>query len=303
MRPSERPPICFAFAWAYYISAMLRPMPAYFLISIPRAEQSERKSRIGKIFFHPNFVYMTRGMQCGQIIAIGDIAAKTMPTAKVGDTLLIHHFVESTEKVQCIYSDEWFNYYVVTCKSHNGQNNQTYAVFDGLKISPHPDYIFLDCEQPRDKSLPADEYVNSQLQKRTSGLFTFKEWSVNREEISKKIQEIKSQIDSLNKTRMNEDIRKVIIEREAEMNRLSSLMTKQRFQMYTIAAGNTSFYQEVGDHYGVYPKDGDIIYMLNIACETKIEFNKKEYIVAKTMHFGAPHSWVVKQINRELAPL
>lgn len=280
-------------------------MPAYFLISIPRKEQHERRSRIGSIFLHPNFVYMTRGMQCGKIESIGSIAAEVMPEARLGDTLLVHHFVESYEKSFCVAADPDFYYYVVTCMSHNGQNNQTYAVFDGKRILPHPDYIFLETKKSAITPAGVDEYLDTQLQKKESGLLTFKNWTIDKEELVKQMSEIKAQIDSLTKPgmRMTDQVAKVIKEKEAEMDAISKMLNKKRYDLYQIAEISPTFKAQVEEefHCDIWP--GDWIYMLNIACETKMEFNGTEYIVAKTQHFGAPQIWVKRQFNKELVSL
>ena len=254
---------------------------------------------------HPNFVYMTRGMQCGQVVAIGRIAGETFPQVRIGDTLLVHHFVESSEKTNCIAQDEYFNYYIVTCISHNGQNNQTYAVFDGSKIIPHPDYLFLETLQPRTSSQTPEEYLDAQLTMNDSGLLTFKQWTVDREGIVKQIQDIKRYIEELTKPgmQMTSQVAKVVEEKEAEMNHLSSLLNKKRFELYTIAAINPDFAADVHAQFLLPVKKGDDIYMLNIACDTKMEFQQKEYIVAKAIHFGAPRSWVTHQFNKESASL
>lgn len=278
---------------------MIRPMAAYFIVSIPRQEQADRKSKIGSIYLHPSFVYMTRGMQCGKIMAIGEIAHIALPEARLGDTLLFHHFVESSEKVQCIAADSEYYYYVVTCKSHNGQNNQTYGVYNGHKIIPHSDYLFLATKQPTERSLGADEYLKDQLTKRDSGIFVFKDWTIDHEGTVKQIQEIKRQIDQLTKSRMTREIARAIETMEAEMNRLSKMLNQQRFELYTIVAGNLQFYDQVAEHYGQRINNGSAVYMLNIACQTKMEFNQVEYIVAKSIHFGAPHTWVRKHFNKE----
>lgn len=278
---------------------MIKPMPPYFIVSIPRKEQAERKSKIGHVYLHPNFVYMTRGMQCGQIVAIGDTAHETMPEARLGDTLLLHHFVESTEKQFCITSDQHFHYYVVTCMSHNGQNNQTYGIYNGSKIIAHPDYVFLDCQQPTASDLTPEEYLTAQLKAQESGIVTFKDWKVDREEITKRIQAIKAQVDQLTKSRMSPELKEVIEGYEAEMNRLSKLMTKQQFQLYKLIAGSQHFFDMVKEQYETSLKVGDNIYMLNIACDTKMEFNKREFIVAKSQHFGAPQEWAKRMVLRQ----
>jgi co-chaperonin GroES (HSP10) len=282
---------------------MVKPMPAFFLISIPRIQQTERKSKIGNLYLHPNFVYMTRGMQCGKIVSIGSKAAASMPQAKIGDTLLVHHFVESSEKQNCVASDDLYNYYVVTCMSHNGQNNQTYAVFDGKDIIPHPDYIFLECTKAAPRSETPEDYLDNNLKKTSSGLFLFKQWTIDREGIVERIKELKEQIGSLTKPGMNmtADVAKAVKQREEEMDRLSAQLNKKRIERFIVAAINPDFSDDILQQWDCRVSAGDMVYMLNIACETKMEFNGKEYIVAKSMHFSAPASWVHKHLSRELA--
>lgn len=285
------------------ITTMVKPMPAFFLISILRKEQTERRSKIGSIYLHPNFVYMTRGMQCGRIVAIGRKAADSMPNAKIGDTLLVHHFVESSEKQNCVASDGLYNYYVVTCMSHNGQNNQTYAVFDGKNIIPHPDYIFLECPPPATSAQNPQDYIDNNLQKSQTGLFLFKQWTVDREGIVERIKELKEQIGSLTKPgmRMTPEVAKAVKQREEEMDRLSSQLNKKRMELFTVAAINPDFADDIFQQWQCRVGAGDQVYMLNIACETKMEFAGKEYIVAKSMHFSAPAAWINSHLSRELA--
>jgi co-chaperonin GroES (HSP10) len=239
-------------------------------------------------------VYMTRGMQCGRIVAVGDRAADIFPEAQIGQTLLVHHFVESDEKSNCVDSDEQYNYYVVTCTYHNGQNNQTYGVFDGEKIIPHPDYLFLEAP-PSLPALTPDEYLDDQLQESKAGLFVFKQWKLDREAIVERIKELKGQIDQLTKPgmRMTREVSVAVREREQEMDRLSQQLNQKKMEIYTVAAINPDFAAEILSQTFFPVNPGDKVFMLNIACETKMEFNNKEYIVAKCQHFCAPYNWVI----------
>lgn len=276
---------------------MLKPMPAYFLVRVPRQEQSDRKNKIGSLFLHPNYVYMTRGMQCGQIIGIGSTAIEMLPEARVGQMLLFHHFVESNEKQQCVGQDPNFNYYVVTALSHNGQNNQSYGIFDGKEIIPHSDYLFLECVPKASSGLTLDE----RLEKNASGIFVFKEWRVDREGLREQMEEIKRQIDSLTKAgmRMTDQVAAVIRGKEEEMNRISKLLIQKSYQLYRLTAASRTWLDQVGEEFGCPIDKGDQVYMLNIACDTKMEFHDKEYIVAKSMHFGAPEKWVTEAMRKK----
>lgn len=271
-------------------------MPAYFLIRIPKNRQKERLEKMGNLYLHPNYVYLTRGMQYGQIVAIGEKAQMQLQEANCGDILLFHHFVESHEKSQCVDSDEIYNYYVVTALSHNGQNNQTYGIWQNDTIIPHPEYLFLEAEKPLDLIQTPDEYIEKALKATESGIFLFKEWRIDRAALTSQMEEIKAQIESLSKTKMTAPVIKAIEEKEAEMNRISKIINSKKYQLYNLVAAHSSFTDEVEACFNTTLLPGHPIYMLDIACQTKMEFNNTEYIVAKSVHFGIPQAWT-KQFN------
>src|ERR1700749_1621609 len=94
----------------------LRPHKAYFLVKINKQEQKDRVEKTDSgIYLAPNYVWLTRCMQNAEIVAIGDFAHKSFPEARVGDTLIIHHFIEGDDETPTEYlvdSDETYNYYV-----------------------------------------------------------------------------------------------------------------------------------------------------------------------------------------------
>jgi len=136
----------------------LTPMPPYFLIKIGKEQQKEKKEKIGSLYFPQEYIYMTREVQFGTIIAIGESnneeiksAKDVMPMASVGDYLLVHHFISGKKdgKGECFYfigEDDEFNYYAVNCFAVEGERPLAYAVARGSEVIPTPDYIFL--EQP-----------------------------------------------------------------------------------------------------------------------------------------------------------
>lgn len=290
---------------------MIKPMPPYFLVRVPRQEQINRKNKIGSIFLHPGFVYLTRGMQCGEIVSIGAKAHDMLPEAQIGHMLLFHHFVEAPDKCQCVAVDPHYFYYVVTAMSHNGQQNQTYGVWDGAKIIPHYDYLFLAVPAPPNSSIPLEQQVDANLQKNQSGLFLFKEWSINREELRLRMEELKKQIESLSKSlsnpnrnpHMNDQVMRQMKILEEEMNEISRKLYAKKYQRFTLVAAHPDFIDYVYECFGTVLTPGNKLYMLNIACETKMEFNGQEYIVAKSQHFGCTVSFAesVKDGRRQHA--
>lgn len=304
---------------------MVKPMPAFFLVRIPRDLQVERQTKKGNMYLHPNYVYMTRGMQWGEIVDIGKLAHKQLPEAEPGQILLFHHFVESNEKQNGVYQDNKFNYYVVTAMYHNGQNNQTYGVYDGQRIIANYEYLFLDCEQPASSSLPMDQYLDQQLQKHPSGLFLFKDWRIDRDELRLRMEKLRGEIESLSKSKQSGStarnmwmmntpgaiakqvremaVDKAIREKEAEMDEISRVLNERKYELFSLVSANSHFLEQAGEVFGDPIAPGDLVYMLNIACETKIEFNGTEYIVAKSMHFAFPQAWVKKGLSKGLVLL
>src|ERR1035437_8362497 len=98
----------------------LRAMPNYFIVKIEIEKQKERKEKIGSLYIHASYTFMRRNMQQGEIVAIGSIVATQFPQAKVGDTLIFHHFVEGSESGggNFIFEENGDNYYYVTAADY-----------------------------------------------------------------------------------------------------------------------------------------------------------------------------------------
>lgn len=266
---------------------MVKPMPPYFLVRVLKKEQKERMEKIGRIYLHPSHIFMTRNMQCGEIMAIGRKAQECFPTAQIGHTLLFHHFIEAQDTYFFVDSDDQYNYYVVnTSLHHNGQNNQGYAVWDGQNIIPHPEYFFLDCEQPKMESKDVE------LIEGKNGLILFKEWKENRQDKERRLEKLQDEVKSLAKTTpMTDQLKWAIEAKEAEMNEISRSLSKTKYDIYRLIAINDDFNARVRETFDMWLRPGDLIYMWDIACQTKVEFNRREYIVAKSIHFAMPYMW------------
>lgn len=265
-----------------------KPHSPYFLIKISRKDKEKAKEKVGSIFVAPSQTFMNYNLQCGEIVSIGEGAAKYFPEAEIGHTLIMHHFVESNndneaKEEHLIHWDEDYNYYVVTAYEFNGKNCETYGVWDGEKIIPNKDYIFLKTIVPIHKDLPPDELINQQLSVSKHGILLFENWTDSRESKESKMAEVKKEVESLSKSGTNKrHVQQGITEKEAEMNKMSAEINKQKYSPYTVAYAN----KDLVEWFDRDVIEGDTLYMLNIACSTEINFMGVNYIVTKTKFIG-----------------
>lgn len=266
---------------------ILRPMPPYFYLRVPKIKQKERREKIGSLFLPPNFVWMKRNLQCGEILAIGVSAQKSFPEAKVGQIAIIYHGVEAQaygeERMRAGYyidEDETYIYYLATGINHEGRRNEVYAVWNGKNIIVHKDYVFL--EVPKDDTAEINLELQSNLAgegllrpnmgfiKSSGGLILPKERKKSREELTIEMKENTDRIKQLSKTnRMNREVVEEIHKIERENNKLSAQINHKCYEPFIIAHCNKSFGS----------KPGTTAYCLNIAAQTIIEFMGKEFIV------------------------
>jgi len=249
----------------------MKPLSPNFLIRVPKQEEKDRSEKIDGIYLHPAFVWMTRNTQCGIIESISEGAATNFPEAKVGDVLIVHHFtqgsVSSLEKTKrfLVYEDENNHYYNVTSQEWNGQNNQTYGVWDGEKIIPHPEFLFLEMD-----------VIKPKLEETPEGIL-LAEWHQTPEEIQMKLEQIKNDILNLTKQQITPEIVRVVQKKEAEQMRLSSRLHQIKYLQYTIAYSHPSLSMPTGSK----------PYIKSNAVNTTIEFNNKEYRVCERRYIGA----------------
>lgn len=267
---------------------MVRPAKPYFLVRIAKKEQKERLQKTG-MFYNPVEVFMKRNMQSGEIVAIGEKAKEVFPEAKEGNILIFHHFVEGdteSRKDSLVFEDEDFNYYVISSYMQNGKDTECYGVWDGHKITPHPDYIILQSAPPV-KELPKDDFINQALREvsipgSNSTLFLFNEYNVTREDKLETLSRLKREVMELSKSRMTKEISHAIQDKEHEMEAISQEINKTTYKPYTIAYVN----KIVSEWFDRPVKSDDTIYCLNAACQTEVEFMDKTYIMCESKYIG-----------------
>lgn len=263
-----------------------RPASPYFLVKISRKEQKNKRQKIGSIIIPETERYMMYNAQAGEIVGIGNRASEYFPEAKIGDILLCHHFVESENESEArldhlVHQDEDYNYYVVAAFDYGRKGNETYGVWDGDKIIPNKDYIFLEVPAKDDPKSP-DEYINSALSKSSGGLLIFSNWTESRETKAEKMQRLKREIQELSKSGAQKPhIAEGIKAKEAELERLSLDINNKSYQKYKVAAYNL-------DLKNSFPEieAGSLIYVLNIAAQTEVNFMDRKYIITKINYIG-----------------
>jgi len=243
-------------------------MSPYYLVKIQKEVEIDRKQKIGGLYVPANLVYFSRNTQCGEIVSIGSLAHKYMPMAKVGDTLLMHHFVQGTlekknDRTSLVFSDDKYNYYIVTGFDFNGNGNQTFGIFDGEKIIPHPDFVFLDKEVSEADITTSDFLVIPQIKKMSNNAK------------QKRLAELKHQIKALTSNKMTSEIRDAIIKKDKERELITMSLHKREYLEYKVAYSNPN--QNIKKN---------TVFALNIATNYMLEFQNKEYRVVEIKYLG-----------------
>lgn len=262
-------------------------MPHFFLVKILKEEQKIFRHSLSKNspFFIPSGqIFNSRNMECGEIVEIGEEMKDIQgwENCKPGNTLIFHHTIESPinkkEKAQYLISeDEKYNYYAV-----NNINLRGY--YDGEKIVPHPNFIFL-------KNIPAlpdtclvDKTTNLRMEESGGGLLIVTNWKDSPQNIAYRSEKIKNRIQSLLKTTRTPDIQAELELLEGERMAMNRNAQKSEYLPYLVAYSNS----RVDNQLGRKILEDDILYCWNKACLYISNFQDKEYtyIICLVEHIG-----------------
>ncbi len=258
-----------------------RPLTNHLIIRIHKAEQSQRKEKMGSIYLHANYIWMTRNCQSGEIVSAHPGLFDVFPQARIGATAIIHHFVESVKEKHFLYEDADYNYYTMPFTQVPGKANALYGVYlDGV-LTPHPDYIFLESKKALQSKLSISE---------GGGLFVVTE-NLSRSDIEEKMVSLTQQIQNRAKAKMNDDRRKEILKRESEIDRLSQKINSRYIDYYTVASINPITNNNIRSAFGFGINPGERVCCSNFACLTEVEFNDKLYIMGLTKYLHFPEYW------------
>lgn len=248
-------------------------MPHYFIVKIDKEKQKERKEKIGSLYVHTSHTFMQRNQQNGEIIAIGEVANKKFPEAKIGDILLFHHFVEGAEKEKSnlIYSNETCNFYNVTASDFNGHRTEAYGIYVDGKIIPHPDFVFIEPEV-KEKEISAKEFIE-QNTKQVGSLILFTNWEETREDKEAKAARLTQEIKDASKAKILSENAKVgLLEKQQEAEKVTASISKQQYVPYKIAWINKK--TELKNK----------VYALSLAAQTELDFNDRIYLIVNSKY-------------------
>jgi hypothetical protein len=240
----------------------LSAMPYHFIVRVPIIDEDMKRSNIDGFSLPPSLVFMSRNTQSGEIISIGNVAAKVFPHARVGDTLIYHHFVQGDLKEdagQLIDQDAEFKYYYVYPAEFNGSNNQVYAVYNGTDIITNGDYLLLEDEEA------VVSFVDE------NGLLVMHNWKEDTDTIQRRIDRIRQDVLSLNKTKLNRETKEAIEKMEAYQMDMAKKAHAKEILPYRVAHSNPS----------MMAQRGDIVWCFNMAAATKIDLLGSE---VRTVH-------------------
>ena len=264
------------------------PMPAYFMVKVNIKKQAERKEKIGMFYTSPEHQYMIYNTEWGEVVGIGTKANRDFPEVEIGDTLIYHHFVqnESKEKAKekhLIHEDDEYYYYLVTSSSFNGRRNETYGVIKGNTIIPHPDFIFLELDRPKETYASIENFEGAKMSISKGGLLLFSQWESSEEEITDKMQKIKSETQNLAKHNLHRPgVAQAVLRKEEEMEMLSRELNRIKILPYTVYKTHYSLSEKFKKNI----KQGDIIYVEDKAAEKIVSVRDKKYRVVPIQYIS-----------------
>lgn len=276
-------------------------MPWLFLVKINKQDQKNFKQKISSNspFFMPiSQTHNTRNMEHGEIVQIGDWMKGTSDfevyekgrgiygweSCEVGMTLIFHHTIEQhvtdkDSKAQYwLFEDGTHNYYIV-----DGINIRGF--YDGEKIVPHPNFVFLKNVPAFESDGELDAATGNKLVKSKGGILLIAKWDESASNISQKSERIKEQIESLAKSTRTDEIQRKMESLEEERNQLNRSAQKKRYLPYRLAHFNRKLERDFGKKL----VDNDILFCFNKACLYICNFQDKaeySYIICLQEHIG-----------------
>lgn len=268
-------------------------MPWLFLVKINKEEQKNFKLKISKNspFFMPvGLTFNSRNMEHGEIVQIGERMKGTdkymsyetqegrgewgiygWEDCKIGDILIFHHTVEdnsnTANKQFWVFEDETYNYYAIDFHNIRG-------FYDGEKIVPHPNFVFLKNIPAFDNPEETDAVTGNKIKKSEGGLFLMADWENSASTIAQKSEAIKEHIESLAKTKNRTADMQIVMEdlekQRIDMNRKAQ---KNVFLPYRLAHWNRKLERD----FGCKLEDGNVLMCFNKACLYVSNFQDREY--------------------------
>lgn len=131
------------------------------LVRINKELQEHKRSRIGSILLHQDYIHMTRNLQFGIVVQIGSIAARNYPMAKVGYEVMFHHAVEDKEDRLLDTDPETGDKYLYLYANDENENYEIYGfVTQTGELIPSPHYVWMSPHVTRIKRKLSSQYLH-----------------------------------------------------------------------------------------------------------------------------------------------
>lgn len=205
----------------------------YFMVRLLKAEQQQKRERIGALFLPPSQVFMKQNLQRGEIVRIGERAARMLPEAQEGDTLYFHHCIEGTYENRgrhhreiatryLLLEDEQYRYYLVPAT-----DDLPYALGVQTKegFFSAPQWLW---------GLPAEAKDSRAVVKSDGGLYLFENWKQTPEELKQKTAQLEVETAWIAKSGVkNENVRQGIQAIEREREGIAAQLNKKQCKPFT----------------------------------------------------------------------
>lgn len=251
----------------------------YILVRINKSAQTERKEKEGSIYLPQRHMGMTRNLQHGEVVQIGETAAKYHPEVQIGDTALFTHFIEE-EPWRVVDRDaNGDEYRVIDCRKETIEYSLNYELFgvekkDGSLVAA---YHHIICDTNTTAMVKKD-FLSNLILTVDSAI-----WEDD-ELLRQKIEDLDGQKHSIEQTLAStkdpyhfEKIEKDLDRINKERRRITAFMNRNVFVFLQAISVNPRAQRDLG----VYPGD-NVIMVSNILYD--LDYKGKKYKLAFTDH-------------------
>lgn len=254
----------------------------YILVKIDKEKQKAYQEKIGNIFVPAQYLYMKFYLQYGQVMQVGEKAARQFPHIQVGDTLIFRHAVEH---------DPWRLLYT----EYNPKYPRDYTMQDEFRVVTGDDWGVLGYIKPDGTWMPNEAYLYIQeevslvAREHVSTLFTgayadmWKDTSaIERalEEMKLDMQNIRDTIPGIHDYKKLEETHSYLGKKAQDMERLTKTLHAKKVCKAKVAlvGQQTSRELEIKKGTDILIEDYALLYNINVLGNKYFIINKQDVL-------------------------
>lgn len=263
------------------------------LVRINKQLQTEKREKIGNFFIPSHLMDFTNNLQFGEIVALGTLASKQFPMAKIGDIAIFDHVVEfkvegdtSLIEKEMLNTDEHLvdiepnGDEIRLVKVSNDLGTQLFGIYKDNEFIPAPNMVL--CYKEFSQSgfqLVKGIYVNTELDKKP-----YVEALEVANHAKKEMLRVIQQMPRNEKTyKLLEDANSRLKEAELHIKRLNKILQKPVLLDLTIASVSETDSAELkkGD---IVTINKNLVYPLDLFGKNFILVKKSDFLLCKLNH-------------------